>query len=122
MWYAVETAFMNGRMLKSVPIFDLKTDENTTGRAIPGTCPLSHDEEPHNTCQKFLNGLVEIHTDWFQTKKQAMQFIKRRHYLYHALQGCLPERYKVHHKDIPQMGGSTCAGGQAALQRHLHGP
>lgn len=75
MWYAVETAFMNGRMLKSVPMFDPKTDENTTGRIIPGTCPLSHDEEPRNTCQKFLNGLVEIHTDWFQTKKQAMQFI-----------------------------------------------
>lgn len=75
MWYAVETAFMNGRMLKSVPMFDLKMDENTAGRVIPGTCPLSHDEEPHNTCQKFLNGLIEIHTDWFQTKTQAMQFI-----------------------------------------------
>lgn len=75
MWYAVETAFMNGRMLKSVPMFDPKMDENTAGRVIPGTCPLSHNEEPHNTCQTFLNGLIEIHTDWFQTKEQAMQFI-----------------------------------------------
>lgn len=74
MWYAVETIFMNGTQLKSVPMFNPNANEKSE-RILPGTCLCGHDEEPHNTCQKFLNGIVEIHTDWFQTKEQAMQFI-----------------------------------------------
>lgn len=30
--------------------------------------------EPHNSRQTFMNGLIEIHTDWFQTLEQARQF------------------------------------------------
>lgn len=74
MWYAVETAFVNGKQFKSIPLFEPDADE-ASGRVLPGTCMAGHNEEPHNTCQKFLKGLMEIHTDWFQTKEQAMDFI-----------------------------------------------
>ncbi len=74
MWYAVETAFINGTQYKSIPCFKKDVDEYGTG-IQPGTCMRPHYEEPMNTCQTFLNGIIEIHTDWFQTKEQAMQFI-----------------------------------------------
>lgn len=74
MWFAVETAFVNGVQYKSVPLFDPKLDSRTiSGGTASGTYAAGHHEEPHNTCQTFLKGLVEIHTDWFQTKEQAMR-------------------------------------------------
>lgn len=74
MWYAVETAFVDGKHFKSRPCFDMNVDPNTR-RCPPGTCLCAHYEEPHNTCETFMEGLIEIHVDWFQTKEQAMKFI-----------------------------------------------
>lgn len=74
-WFAVETAFVGGQHLKSIPMFDQEADQLAYGRLLPGICLAGHDEEPHNTCQTFLKGFVEIHTDWFQTKEEALGFI-----------------------------------------------
>lgn len=73
MWYAVETAFVDGKHLESKPCFDMNVDPNCR-RAQPGTCHRSHDDEPYNSCETFMDGRIEIHTDWFQTKEQAMKF------------------------------------------------
>lgn len=72
MWFAVETAFVDGNHLKSIPLF---LDEDTGARIQPGTCLCKHYECPGNREEKFLKGLIEIHTDWFQTKEQAHAFI-----------------------------------------------
>ena len=73
MWYAVETAFIDGKHFASKPYFDMNVDPDSRG-IQPGTCLCRHDEMPHNTCETFMNGRIEIHTDWFQTKEQAMRF------------------------------------------------
>ena len=39
-----------------------------------GCCPRPYYEEPMNACQTFMGGLIEIYTDWFQTKDQALKF------------------------------------------------
>lgn len=70
MWYCVETAFVDGQHFKSIVVYD-PADKR---RFPAGTCLAEWDEEPHNTCEKFLNGLIEIHTDWFQTLEQAKMF------------------------------------------------
>lgn len=74
MWYAVETVFIDGNHFDSRPCFEMNVDPNYKG-VQPGTCLCSHDEEPHNSCQTFLDGRIEIHLDWFKTKEQAMRFI-----------------------------------------------
>lgn len=88
MWYAVETGFVEGRHLISRPCFAMDADEDVISPQA-GCCARPHYEEPMNSCQTFLGGLVEIHTDWFQTKDQALKFcqgtltykvISREHY------------------------------------------
>lgn len=76
-WYAVETAFFKGRRLASRPCFDPQVPDDARG-IIPGTCDKPHWEEPMNSCQKFLDGLLEVNVDWFQTKEQAEDFMKGR--------------------------------------------
>lgn len=73
MWFAVETAFIDGKHFASRPFFDMNANMNSK-RALPGVCYCKHYEEPHNSSQTFMNGRIEIHTDWFQTKEQAMKF------------------------------------------------
>lgn len=67
MWYAVETAFINGNQFASRLCFK-------DGDRVAGICYEDEDAEPHNSCQKFMDGKIEIHYDWFQTKEQAKQF------------------------------------------------
>lgn len=68
MWYAVETAFMNGEVVKSRICF-------TPGSKSPvGRCNAEHNEEPHNRCEEKFDGMFEFHTDWFQTEEQAIAF------------------------------------------------
>lgn len=74
MWYAVETAFVDGKHLGSRCIFDMKVVPNDMCRPRSGTCARPHNECPGNTCEKFMNGRIEIHVDWFQTKEQAIKF------------------------------------------------
>lgn len=74
MWYAVETAFIEGRWYKSMLMFDPWASQENA-RALPGVCYAGHDECPHNTCQTFMGRLIEIHVDWFQTKEQAIEFM-----------------------------------------------
>lgn len=71
MWYAVETAFIDGKHFASRPVFDL----GATPGSWKGICMAGHDEEPMNTREAFMDGRIEIHTDWFQTKEQAMKFM-----------------------------------------------
>lgn len=73
MWFAVETAFVDGKYLDSQPCFDLNLDPNYKGFA-PGTTNRAHYEEPYNSCETHMNGRIEIHTDWFQTREQALAF------------------------------------------------
>lgn len=73
MWYAVETAFVDGKHLESRPCFDMNVDPDYKG-VQSGTTMCSHYEEPCNSRQTFMGGRIEIHTDWFQTKEQAMKF------------------------------------------------
>ncbi len=74
MWYAVETAFIDGKHLSSIPLFDPDAGPDPC-RVQKGTCLCRHDEEPHNSVQSFLGGRIEIHTDWFKSKEQAKRFI-----------------------------------------------
>lgn len=74
MWCAVETAFVGGKHYKSRLLFDPNIDENSKG-FYPGTFLCDEDEEPGNKCEKFMDGEIEIHTDWFQTKEQAITFV-----------------------------------------------
>lgn len=73
MWFAVETAFIDGEHFASRPVFDMNADENSR-RALAGVCYCEHYEQPHNSSQTFMNGRIEVRTDWFQTKEQAMKF------------------------------------------------
>lgn len=71
MWYAVESAFIDGKHYVSRCCFTGKQD----GHGFePGTCARPHYEEPMNSCQSFMGGLIEIRTDWFQTREQAERF------------------------------------------------
>lgn len=71
MWYAVETAFIDGKHFASRPCFDLDARPGS----VKGICMASHNEQPMNTRETFMDGRIEVHTDWFQTKEQAMKFI-----------------------------------------------
>lgn len=71
MWYAVETAFIDGKHFASRLCFDPKVESNGFQ---PGTCMCGHQEEPHNSCETHMGGRIEIHIDWFQTKEQAKKF------------------------------------------------
>lgn len=73
MWYAVETAFIDGKHFASRPYFSMDVDPKAN-YVQPGTTRNAHSEEPHNSCKTFMDGRIEIHTDWFQTKEQAMKF------------------------------------------------
>lgn len=73
MWYAVETAFIDRKHFASRPCFDMNVDPKYRG-VQPGTCLCEHYEEPHNTVETFMEKRIEIYTDWFQTKEQAMKF------------------------------------------------
>lgn len=74
MWYAVESAFVDGIHHKSRLMFDPNVDEEHP-KFYPGTSLCRHDEEPDNCCQTFMDGTIEIHVDWFQTKDQAITFM-----------------------------------------------
>lgn len=73
MWYAVETAFINGEHYMSKPCF---TGEKDGHGFEPGTCDRLLTDEPMNSCQTFMGGLIEIRTDWFQTREQALAFVR----------------------------------------------
>lgn len=83
MWYAVETAFIDGKHFASRPCFNMNVDLNYKG-CQKGICLARHEEAPHNTCETFMEGRIEIHVDWFQTKEQAMKFCDGTlTYIYH---------------------------------------
>ena len=68
MWYAVETAFVDGQLLGSECVFK----EGDT--SLLGHCLADLSEEPHNSCEKKFFGRLEIHTDWFESEELAKQF------------------------------------------------
>lgn len=68
MWYAVETAFVDGQLLASECVFQ-------EGDTSPlGHCYASLSEEPMNMCEKKFFDRLEIHTDWFESEELAKQF------------------------------------------------
>lgn len=73
MWFGVETAFVDGKHFASRPLFDQNIDPNEK-RVQKGTCYTRAGECPHNSSQSFLGGRIEVRTDWFQTKEQALDF------------------------------------------------
>lgn len=68
MWYAVETAFIDGKFFGSHCLF---IDGDTSPM---GHCYASIDEEPMNSCEKKYNNRIEIHTDWFESEDLAKSF------------------------------------------------
>ncbi|MCC2255683.1 hypothetical protein LKD70_14910 [Ruminococcus sp. CLA-AA-H200] len=68
MWYAVETAFVDGKLLGSHCCFK---DDDTTP---VGHCNASWNEEPYNSCEKKFGDRIEIHVDWFETAELAHAF------------------------------------------------
>lgn len=69
MWYAVETAFIDGKWFGSRCLFD-KGSSN-----LKGHCYSSHNVEPMNQCQKLFDNRIEIHTDWFESEQLAEDFV-----------------------------------------------
>ena len=68
MWYAVETAFVDGRLLGSECVFQ-KGDESPVGR-----CYYDERAEPVNSCEKKFGDRIEIHVDWFESEELAEKF------------------------------------------------
>ena len=68
MWYAVETAFIDGRFLGSRCLF-VDGDETSS----VGHC-FANDHEPVNQCQKEFGDRIELHTDWFESEELAHAF------------------------------------------------
>lgn len=69
MWYAVETAFVDGQLLGSNCCFIDRDEQSSVGH-----CFADWNEEPHNSCQKEFNDRIEIHVDWFETETLAHAF------------------------------------------------
>lgn len=67
MWYAVETAFIDGEHLGSYCVFQ----DGDTGPV--GHC-YSKEKYPINMCEKKFNDRIEIHVDWFESEELAHQF------------------------------------------------
>lgn len=68
MWYAVETAFIDGRFFGSRCLF-VDGDETSS----VGHC-FANDHEPVNQCQKEFGDRIELHTDWFESEELAHAF------------------------------------------------
>lgn len=69
MWYAVETAFVDGKVFGSRCLF-VDGDETSP----MGHCFVDDCEKPFNQCQKEFGGRIEIHTDWFESEELAHAF------------------------------------------------
>lgn len=68
MWYAVETAFVDGKHFGSKCVF-------SEGDLSPvGHCYAGLNEEPLNSCEKKFDNRIEIHFDWFESEKLAKDF------------------------------------------------
>ncbi len=66
-WYAVMTAFIDGKLLESRCCF-------INGDSMVGCQIASHSEQPMNqSCKEFF-GRIEINTDWFETPELARAF------------------------------------------------
>lgn len=70
MWYAVETVLIDNELFGSQCVF-LDGDTGPVGH-----CYADHSEEPMNSCKRFFNDRIEIHTDWFESEELAKQFCR----------------------------------------------
>lgn len=66
-WYAVMTAFIDGKLLESRCCF---IDENS----MVGCQIASHSEQPMNCSVKEFFGRIQINTDWFESIELAKAF------------------------------------------------
>ena len=69
MWYAVETAFIDGQLFESRCCF---IDGDTSSPV--GHCFAGSEQEPQNSCQKFYNDRIEVRVDWFESESIAHDF------------------------------------------------
>ena len=68
MWYATETAFIDGKLFGTRCLFK----EGDTSAV--GHCYCSHNEEPMNEVKYEFGNRIEIHTDWFESEELAKSF------------------------------------------------
>ena len=97
MWYAVETAFVDGQLLGSQCCFVDGDEQSPVGH-----CYADRNEEPHNSCQKEFNDRIEIHVDWFETEELAHAFCDGRYEYYidiDPLNYTLRQKFKGRSKD-----------------------
>lgn len=70
MWYATETAFVDGELLGSRIMFTPGSpDTDPVGKCF------SNEKEPQNSETRLFGDRIEVHTDWFETEEAAQRFV-----------------------------------------------